>query len=99
LKFEDLSLGPVVVAAVGSQLVLMFVDSREDLTRAVLLEGGHVDGAPHRADPLPKALWLLCVPVVFGGQAGIVRRGGWTGEDIRPRSHVLPVPMMVRESG
>lgn len=77
MKFEDLSLGPVVVAAVGSQLVLMFVDSRRrPHPGGELLEGGHVDGAPHRADPLPKALWLLCVPVVFGGQRGIVRRGG-----------------------
>lgn len=68
------------LAAVGSQMVLMFVDGREDLTRTMrFLEGGHVDGAlvfaPHRADPLPKALRLLRLPVVFGGQAGNIRRG------------------------
>jgi DNA-binding LacI/PurR family transcriptional regulator len=68
------------LAAVGSQMVLMFVDGREDLARTMrFLEGGHVDGAlvfaPHRADPLPKALRLLRLPVVFGGQAGNIRRG------------------------
>jgi DNA-binding LacI/PurR family transcriptional regulator len=68
------------LAAVGSQMVLMFVDGREDLTRTMrFLEGGHVDGAlvfaPHRADPLPKALRLLRLPVVFGGQAANIRRG------------------------
>jgi hypothetical protein len=90
----------VVVAAVGSQLVLMFVDSRADLTRAVSFWRAATSTVlPTGPIPLPKALWLLCMPVVFGAQAGIVRRGGWTGEDIRPRSHVLPVPMTVRESG
>jgi DNA-binding LacI/PurR family transcriptional regulator len=68
------------LAEVGSQMVVMFVDGREDLARTMrCLEGGHVDGAlvfaPHRADPLPKALRLLRLPVVFGGQAGNLRRG------------------------
>ncbi len=68
------------LADAGRQMVLMFVDGRDDLTRTMLfLEGGHVDGAlvfaPHRSDPLPKALRLLRIPVVFGGQAGNLRRG------------------------
>jgi DNA-binding LacI/PurR family transcriptional regulator len=68
------------LADVGSQMVLMFVDGGEDLARTMrFLEGGHVDGAlvfaPHRADPLPKALKGLRMPVVFGGQAGNIRRG------------------------
>ncbi|MGW4482905.1 LacI family DNA-binding transcriptional regulator [Amycolatopsis sp. NPDC004368] len=68
------------LADVGCQMVLIFSDTREDLTRTVrFLEGGHVDGvlvfAPHRADPLPRALRLLRVPVVFGGQAADLRRG------------------------
>jgi DNA-binding LacI/PurR family transcriptional regulator len=61
-------------------MVLIFSDTREDLSRTVrFLEGGHVDGAlvfaPHRSDPLPKALRLLRIPVVFGGQAAGLRRG------------------------
>jgi DNA-binding LacI/PurR family transcriptional regulator len=65
---------------IGRQMVLIFSDTREDLSRTVrFLEGGHVDGAlvfaPHRADPLPKALRLLRIPVVFGGQAAGIRRG------------------------
>ncbi|MFI5610674.1 LacI family DNA-binding transcriptional regulator [Amycolatopsis sp. NPDC051903] len=68
------------LADVGCQMVLIFSDTREDLTRTVrFLEGGHVDGvlvfAPHRSDPLPRALRLLRVPVVFGGQAADLRRG------------------------
>lgn len=68
------------LADVGRQMVLIFSDIREDLSRTVrFLEGGHVDGAlvfaPHRADPLPKALRLLRIPVVFGGQAAGIRRG------------------------
>ncbi|MFD2421435.1 LacI family DNA-binding transcriptional regulator [Amycolatopsis pigmentata] len=64
----------------GIQMVLMFCDGREDVTRtAGFLEGGHVDGAlvfaPHRADPLPRALRLLRIPVVFGGLAGNLSRG------------------------
>lgn len=65
---------------IGRQMVLIFSDTREDLSRTVrFLEGGHVDGAlvfaPHRSDPLPKALRLLRIPVVFGGQAAGIRRG------------------------
>lgn len=68
------------LADIGRQMVLIFSDTREDLSRTVrFLEGGHVDGAlvfaPHRADPLPKALRLLRIPVVFGGQAAGIRRG------------------------
>ncbi|SDW47497.1 transcriptional regulator, LacI family [Amycolatopsis xylanica] len=68
------------LADVDRQMVLIFSDTREDLGRTVrFLEGGHVDGAlvfaPHRADPLPKALRLLRIPVVFGGQAAGIKRG------------------------
>ncbi|OXM66185.1 MULTISPECIES: LacI family DNA-binding transcriptional regulator [Amycolatopsis] len=68
------------LAATGIQMVLMFCDGRADLTRTLrFLEGGHVDGAlvfaPHQADPLPRALRLLRLPVVFGGPAGGVARG------------------------
>ncbi|WP_167754312.1 LacI family DNA-binding transcriptional regulator [Amycolatopsis nivea] len=68
------------LADVGCQMVLLFSDTREDLGRTVrFLEGGHVDGvlvfAPHRADPLPRALRLLKLPTVFGGPAADLRRG------------------------
>lgn len=68
------------LADVGCQMVLLFSDTREDLGRTVrFLEGGHVDGvlvfAPHRADPLPRALRLLRLPVVFGGPVADLRRG------------------------
>ncbi|MFD8498085.1 LacI family DNA-binding transcriptional regulator [Amycolatopsis sp. NPDC059657] len=68
------------LADIDRQMVLIFSDAREDLGRTVrFLEGGHVDGAlvfaPHRADPLPKALRTLRIPVVFGGQAASIRRG------------------------
>jgi DNA-binding LacI/PurR family transcriptional regulator len=68
------------LAATGAQMLLMFVDSREDVPRTVrFLEGGHVDGAlvfaPHQGDPLPTALRLLRLPVVYGGRPGSVRRG------------------------
>lgn len=68
------------LASAGSQMVLMFNDGPEDHTRTLrFLEGGHVDGAlvfaPHRADPLPRALRLLRLPIVFGGPAGNVTRG------------------------
>jgi DNA-binding LacI/PurR family transcriptional regulator len=68
------------LAAAGSQMVLMFNDGREDHTRTIrFLEGGHVDGAlvfaPHRSDPLPRALRLLRLPIVFGGTAGSLSRG------------------------
>lgn len=66
------------LAAAGAQMLLMFVDSRDDVPRTVkFLEGGHVDGAlvfaPHKGDPLPTALRLLRVPVVFGGRPGTRR--------------------------
>lgn len=68
------------LADLGSQMVLMFCDGREDVARTVrFLDGGHVDGAlvfaPHRADPLPRALRPLRPPVVFGGPAGNLSRG------------------------
>ncbi|MBB4683898.1 LacI family DNA-binding transcriptional regulator [Amycolatopsis jiangsuensis] len=68
------------LADIGRQMVLIFSDTTEDLRRTVrFLEGGHVDGAlvfaPHRADPLPKALRLLKIPVVFGGQPAGLKRG------------------------
>jgi DNA-binding LacI/PurR family transcriptional regulator len=64
----------------GSQMLVIFVDSKEDVERTVrFLEGGHVDGAlvfaPHKGDPLPTALRLLRIPLVFGGRPGTVRRG------------------------
>lgn len=65
---------------IGSQMLVIFVDSKDDVPRTVrFLEGGHVDGAlvfaPHKGDPLPTALRLLRLPVVFGGRPGTVRRG------------------------
>jgi DNA-binding LacI/PurR family transcriptional regulator len=68
------------LAATGVQMLLMFVDSRDDVPRTIrFLEGGHVDGAlvfaPHQGDPLPTALRLLRLPVVFGGRPGSGRRG------------------------
>lgn len=68
------------LADAGSQMVLMFNDGRGDHARTIqFLEGGHVDGAlvfaPHRADPLPRALRLLRLPIVYGGQAGNLSRG------------------------
>jgi DNA-binding LacI/PurR family transcriptional regulator len=64
----------------GSQMLVIFVDSKDDVPRTVrFLEGGHVDGAlvfaPHKGDPLPTALRLLRLPIVFGGRPGTVRRG------------------------
>lgn len=68
------------LSAAGVQMLLMFVDSRDDVPRTIgFLEGGHVDGAlvfaPHRGDPLPTALRLLRLPIVFGGRPGTTRRG------------------------
>ncbi len=68
------------LSATGVQMLLMFVDSRDDVPRTIrFLEGGHVDGAlvfaPHQGDPLPTALRLLRLPVVFGGRPGTGRRG------------------------
>jgi DNA-binding LacI/PurR family transcriptional regulator len=64
----------------GVQMLVIFVDSKEDVPRTVrFLEGGHVDGAlvfaPHKGDPLPTALRLLRLPMVFGGKPGTVSRG------------------------
>ncbi|MCE7010391.1 LacI family transcriptional regulator [Kibdelosporangium philippinense] len=64
------------LATLGSQMIVMFVDSREDIPRTMkFLDGGHVDGvlvfAPHIGDPLATALRLLRVPVVFGGSSVI----------------------------
>jgi DNA-binding LacI/PurR family transcriptional regulator len=68
------------LAGTGVQMLLMFVDSRDDVPRTIrFLEGGHVDGAlvfaPHQGDPLPTALRLLRMPIVFGGRPGTGRRG------------------------
>ncbi|ONI84113.1 LacI family transcriptional regulator [Actinosynnema sp. ALI-1.44] len=62
------------LAGRGSQLLLMFVDNREDIPRTMkFLDGGHVDGAlvfaPHTGDPLAAALRQLRVPIVFGGSS------------------------------
>jgi DNA-binding LacI/PurR family transcriptional regulator len=67
----------------GSQMLVMFVDTRDDIPRTMkFLDGGHVDGAlvfaPHSGDPLPTALKLLRVPVVFGGRPGSAGRGLYT---------------------
>jgi DNA-binding LacI/PurR family transcriptional regulator len=68
------------LTAAGAQMLVMFVDTREDVPRTIrFLEGGHVDGAlvlaPHKGDPLPTALRLLRLPVVFGGRPGTISRG------------------------
>jgi len=68
------------LSAAGMQMLLMFVDTRDDVPRTIrFLEGGHVDGAlviaPHKGDPLPTALRLLRLPVVFGGRPGTISRG------------------------
>jgi DNA-binding LacI/PurR family transcriptional regulator len=67
----------------GSQMLVMFVDTRDDIPRTMkFLDGGHVDGAlvfaPHSGDPLPTALKLLRVPVVFGGRPGSAGKGLYT---------------------
>ncbi|MEV4311200.1 LacI family DNA-binding transcriptional regulator [Actinocrispum sp. NPDC049592] len=67
----------------GSQMLVMFVDTRDDIPRTMkFLDGGHVDGAlvfaPHSGDPLPTALKLLRVPIVFGGRPGNAGRGLYT---------------------
>jgi DNA-binding LacI/PurR family transcriptional regulator len=67
----------------GSQMLVMFVDTRDDIPRTMkFLDGGHVDGAlvfaPHSGDPLPTALRLLRVPVVFGGRPGTAGKGLYT---------------------
>ena len=65
---------------VGAQMLLMFVDTRDDVPRTIkFLEGGHADGAlvfaPHKGDPLPTALRLARIPVVYGGRPGNGKRG------------------------
>jgi DNA-binding LacI/PurR family transcriptional regulator len=55
----------------GCQMLVMFVDTRDDIPRTMkFLDGGHVDGAlvfaPHSGDPLPTALKLLRVPAGRG---------------------------------
>jgi DNA-binding LacI/PurR family transcriptional regulator len=71
------------LASRGSQMLVMFVDTRDDIPRTMkFLDGGHVDGAlvfaPHAGDPLPTALRLLRVPVVFGGRPGTAGKGLYT---------------------
>nr|WP_225954867.1 LacI family DNA-binding transcriptional regulator [Kibdelosporangium phytohabitans] len=67
----------------GSQMLVMFVDNKEDIPRTMkFLDGGHVDGvlvfAPHIGDPLATALRLLRVPVVFGGSSVANGKGLYT---------------------
>lgn len=67
----------------GSQMLVMFVDTRDDIPRTIkFLDGGHVDGAlvfaPHSGDPLPTALKLVGVPVIFGGRPGNAGKGLYT---------------------
>nr|WP_083467327.1 LacI family DNA-binding transcriptional regulator [Kibdelosporangium sp. MJ126-NF4]CEL22904.1 HTH-type transcriptional regulator celR [Kibdelosporangium sp. MJ126-NF4]CTQ90044.1 HTH-type transcriptional regulator celR [Kibdelosporangium sp. MJ126-NF4] len=71
------------LASQGSQMLVMFVDNREDIPRTMkFLDGGHVDGvlvfAPHTGDPLAAALKLLRVPVVFGGSSVANAKGLYT---------------------
>jgi DNA-binding LacI/PurR family transcriptional regulator len=71
------------LAGRGSQMLVMFVDSRQDIPRTMkFLDGGHVDGvlvfAPHIGDPLSTALRLLHVPVVFGGSSAAPGRRLYT---------------------
>jgi DNA-binding LacI/PurR family transcriptional regulator len=71
------------LASQGSQMVVMFVDTREDIQRTMkFLAGGHVDGvlafAPHTGDPLATALRLLRMPVVYGGSLAANGRGMYT---------------------
>ena len=68
------------LSTVGAQMLLMFVDTRDDVPRTIkFLEGGHADGAlvfaPHKGDPLPTALRLTRIPVVYGGRPGNGKRG------------------------
>lgn len=68
------------LSATGVQMLLMFVDSRDDVPRTIrFLEGGHADGAlvfaPHKGDPLPTALRLLRIPIVYGGRPNNGKRG------------------------
>jgi DNA-binding LacI/PurR family transcriptional regulator len=68
------------LAGHGWQMLVMFVGAREDIPRTIrFLDGGHVDGAlvfaPHSGDPLPTALKLVGVPVIFGGRAGTNGKG------------------------
>ena len=68
------------LSEVGVQMLLMFVDTRDDVPRTIkFLEGGHADGAlvfaPHKGDPLPTALRLARIPVVYGGRPGNGKRG------------------------
>ncbi|ALG11831.1 LacI family transcriptional regulator [Kibdelosporangium phytohabitans] len=67
----------------GSQMLVMFVDNRQDIPRTMkFLDGGHVDGvlvfAPHTGDPLAPALRQLRVPIVFGGSSVANAKGLYT---------------------
>jgi DNA-binding LacI/PurR family transcriptional regulator len=71
------------LANLGSQMLVMFVDNRDDIPRTMkFLDGGHVDGvlvfAPHIGDPLATALRLLRVPVVFAGSSITNGKGLYT---------------------
>ncbi|NGN66746.1 LacI family transcriptional regulator [Streptomyces sp. A7024] len=68
------------LSAADTQLVLLYVEDREDYGRiGRFLGGGHVDGALmfslHSDDPLPGIAAAADLPVVYGG------RPGWEGED------------------
>ncbi|WP_432141807.1 LacI family DNA-binding transcriptional regulator [Streptomyces sp. bgisy084] len=66
------------LAAADTQLLLMFVEHRDDYDRiGRYLSAGHVDGALmfslHRDDPLPAMAERAGLPTVYGG------RPGWAG--------------------
>ncbi|MGW2013092.1 LacI family DNA-binding transcriptional regulator [Streptomyces nigrescens] len=72
------------LAAADTQLLLMFVEHRDDYDRiGRYLSAGHVDGALmfslHRDDPLPAMAERAGLPTVYGG------RPGWAGADRVPR--------------
>ncbi|MCR8577196.1 LacI family DNA-binding transcriptional regulator [Streptomyces sp. Isolate_219] len=72
------------LAAADAQLLLMFVEHRDDYDRiGRYLSAGHVDGALmfslHRDDPLPAMAERAGLPTVYGG------RPGWAGADRVPR--------------
>ncbi len=76
------------LAAADTQLLLMFVEHRDDYDRiGRYLSAGHVDGALmfslHRDDPLPAMAERAGLPTVYGG------RPGWAGADRAPRAAPL----------
>ncbi|MGW9429851.1 LacI family DNA-binding transcriptional regulator [Streptomyces decoyicus] len=72
------------LAAADTQLLLMFVEHRDDYDRiGRYLSAGHVDGALmfslHRDDPLPAMAERAGLPTVYGG------RPDWAGAGRAPR--------------